>query len=741
MKKIIGHLVIENATGTRTPLPGSRVGVRVPGSLFDFKGRPLAFFLSLADGRFELSVVPSTVPVRQLEIVAYDKVGRELPFIAPGGASPGYVVTDDRRARIEDHSQEPEHDYGMFVIREADAKGLQATLGTGQALRYSEGNRVTTLMDRDAFTCAAAMMRKARQEVLVSQLFFAVPKQFASDPSAEKPSLLFDFDQPTPLDLKIPFPRRLRPGDSRPERALLSTACRGVDVRILLHAFTVPLFVKILAGALFFPLFGLGAIGLVHDLLGDDRFTDTDELKKYFGAANATNLKVQAFKQPVLSSGVLHAKLMMMDRDRMLSIGSPFGQSYVDRQDHAIDAWIRGSATGFPKHDAGFTMTGPVRTDFLETMRLFWNDAAEASEQLPAQMKDPVPLPADSASTILDEPEDGTCAVQLVRTLSCDQFDGMPQGEKGILEAYLRAIASAKEFIYLETQYFTNDAIGEGLVNALLSEPQLKVIVLLNIEPDVPTYPFKQRRLITRIRRAIGQTATGPQRFGVFTRWTHESVGERVVMKPADPTKPDPQTKDPRPRLLHVYIHAKAAIIDNTWATVGSANLDGLSLDSSLPSDILNGLFHRNEQRAIEVNGVFFDTKAPPGNVVDILRRKLWAEHLGFLKSDGTPDIAAGPLQIANKPAEGWLKLWSDRADAMLRHLIDTPAQSSSGKGSVLPWPKDNSTHKTPRDHIDALGVAPDRIYRVAPLTSTAKFDFKSGTWDLEKKNKARMDF
>ena len=133
----------------------------------------------------------------------------------------------------------------------------------------------------------------------------------------------------------------------------------------------------------------------------------------------------------------------------------------------------------------------------------------------------------------------------------------MPQGEKGILEAYLRGIASAKEFIYLETQYFTNDAIGDGLVNALLSEPNLKVIVLLNIEPDVPTYPFKQRRLITRIRRAIGQTPTGPQRFGVFTRWTHESVGERVTMMPSGSSEPDPQTKDPRPRLLPVYIHAK----------------------------------------------------------------------------------------------------------------------------------------------------------------------------------------
>ena len=31
-----------------------------------------------------------------------------------------------------------------------------------------------------------------------------------------------------------------------------------------------------------------------------------------------------------------------------------------------------------------------------------------------------------------------------------------------------------------------------------------------------------------------------------------------------------------------VYIHAKGAIVDDSWATIGSANLDGLSLDYNL---------------------------------------------------------------------------------------------------------------------------------------------------------------
>ena len=35
-----------------------------------------------------------------------------------------------------------------------------------------------------------------------------------------------------------------------------------------------------------------------------------------------------------------------------------------------------------------------------------------------------------------------------------------------------------------------------------------------------------------------------------------------------------------KPRLVDVYLHTKTAIVDNVWATVGSANLDGASMDT-----------------------------------------------------------------------------------------------------------------------------------------------------------------
>jgi len=130
-KEIIGYLVSEaDAAGSRqAPARVSRrcsftgIAVRVQGTGARIR-------VSEDGGRFQLNTrrAPS-LGVRHLEIVAYDKAGRELPFAASDADFPGYVVTDEGRARIEDRSEEPQQNYGEFIIREADAFGLLVTLG------------------------------------------------------------------------------------------------------------------------------------------------------------------------------------------------------------------------------------------------------------------------------------------------------------------------------------------------------------------------------------------------------------------------------------------------------------------------------------------------------------------------------------------------------------------------------------------------------------------------------------
>ena len=160
-------------------------------------------------------------------------------------------------------------------------------------------------MDRDAFMCAAAMMQKARQEVLISQLFFAIPEKFVANPATEKPSLVFDFDQPKPLDLKIPFPRPLRPGRQPPgTRAAAPLPAAVSTCASSCTRSPCRMFIRIAVGVLLFPYLIFKGLTKPWTLLGDD-LTDTDEVKRYFEAAAAPNLKVLPFEQPALSAGVI----------------------------------------------------------------------------------------------------------------------------------------------------------------------------------------------------------------------------------------------------------------------------------------------------------------------------------------------------------------------------------------------------------------------------------------------------
>ncbi len=707
---------------TNAPVIGATVKVYADSHLL---ARPLGSYEKTGNTPFTINfpqVYSSAHVDTKLTVVVTNSVGREI-----------YRKTD-----LDDNLGPGNKLNFDIAIPQLDFSGFLVTLLTGDTSPdqnspggwgVCQGTTVKFLMDHDAFAESAQLFQQARDSIYLSQLYFPLPKVFNQDAASEDTSLIFAFDNP-PLDAE-----NLRKEDAldlRPERLLIDAADRDVDVKVLLHAVQLPLFFKILAGVLLFPFVGTDCISLVKELLDAD-FTDADEVQSYFQQSGRKKLDAQPFLQPIIHTGVMHAKIMVADSARVVSIGSPYKQGYNDSHDHLIDAPMRGNEDEFPKHDAGFSAMGPVIQKFHETLELLWNNRSDNPDSSDAFPTWPPAVPDSHHGAGVPPLEgDAVCTAQVVRTLSAGRFKNPADGEKGILEAYLRAIDSAQDFIYLETQYFTDDNIGTALAQAMNrnSNKQLQTILVLNIRPDMPLYPFKQRRLIQRIREAIGYTNRDapPLRFGVFTRWTH---------------RPTTQGADQRPQILPIYIHAKAGLVDNSWATVGSANLDGLSLDSCLVGDYLNRIFEYlpgtpqlREQRAIELNLCMLNNVdgAPQSDAVDILRRKLWAEHLGYSSAPGTPDIDAEDLKT--RPADGWLQLWHDRARASLQQLIDSPTQPLTGMAQVLPWPDQNTTYKTPRAHIEALGI---KSYKVVPLKSTRAFDFKAGDW--KSGSQAEMDF
>jgi phosphatidylserine/phosphatidylglycerophosphate/cardiolipin synthase-like enzyme len=348
-------------------------------------------------------------------------------------------------------------------------------------------------------------------------------------------------------------------------------------------------------------------------------------------------------------------------------------------------------------HDLSMAVVGPAARDLSDTFRLYWNEDLPEQQKLPTLPEGLEPNPQTSG-------EDAIAKVQVVRTLSGKRFEVLKkESEKGILEGYLRAFAAAKHYIYLENQYFTDSVITDALVAALKKNSNLQLIMVVPIKPDLPTYPRRQAKRIEQLREA------GGDRVGVFTRWTYD------------------KRAGGRPWVAPVYIHAKGGVVDDSWATIGSANLDGLSLDYNL---LLSPLVF-GETTACELNlNMIPPSLGAVTQFAQLMRRRLFAEHLGIIDVNG--NLNPEDESLKKGPEHKWLtELWRSKAKLALEHVQQ--AKREDLHGFVLEYPKeDGGCLDTPRKHLAALGVTlkPFNAAVVRPITGSRKFHFSTGKWD-----------
>jgi phosphatidylserine/phosphatidylglycerophosphate/cardiolipin synthase-like enzyme len=175
---------------------------------------------------------------------------------------------------------------------------------------------------------------------------------------------------------------------------------------------------------------------------------------------------------------------------------------------------------------------------------------------------------------------------------------GLPLGEFTILESYVRALRAAERFVYIESQFLWSPELIE-LLSAKLREPRpdFRIVVLLPADPN------------------NGRDDTRGQ-LGVLVNAAKEGGDENRFLACALF----------QPRGTAVYVHSKAAIVDDVWLTVGSANLNEHSL------------FNDTEVNAV----VRFES------LVRDARLRLCSEHL-------EPDAEGDPCRVIDE-------LWRPRA-------------------------------------------------------------------------------
>ena len=629
--------------------------------------------------------------------------------------------------------------FDPITLKTGERDSRLATLGTGAPARVTQANAVRWLVDNEAAwgrvqdVIEFAGTHKGKLDVMQLQIDV---EDFSHAFRVEKPLIVLRFDPNAPLDAA--HRRLLNEKDVRIERSLLAQVQRGTELRIqipkmrldrrglavvgAITGLTLLLVVGALCSilvavilAVAVPIAGISTVlYLVEHRDFSTRF-GRRKLSRWFDQAIADLQSAPPTNPPapplgavrivdlrLRSNNVFHTK-MVVDRDvEAVLLGSPFEQHYFDSQ-HVLEEPRRGrDASKGPIHEMSVAVRGPAVGHLQEVFNSHWN-IAEPSDPLP-----PTPGLPDAPANLNDG--EFRCSVQVVRTFD-KMFAPATDGEKGVLEAYLRGFHFAERFIYIENQYFNNDTITQGLIDALKAKPKLEVILLLNPAPDMPMYLSWQQKAIQKIIDALGGEMPAKGRLGVFSTWTHASKQS---------------TGQSHPTLVDNYLHTKSALIDNRWATVGSANLDGVSLDflQYLPT-LLDG-----DVRNTETNVVVFDDVSPTVPAVDALRRRLWSEHLGLPETD-----------LADAPDKRWLPVWRQQADAKKAALtanLDTVVSSR-----VLEWPstsfeqrlcfcdrlRADRSHSTARVYLQELLKPKDVPAEIVASNGPGSYEFTYGAF------------
>jgi len=286
-----------------------------------------------------------------------------------------------------------------------------------------------------------------------------------------------------------------------------------------------------------------------------------------------------------------HEKLVIVDGEVAFVGGidlTHLGGDRFDSSEHPM----RGSL-GW--HDAATRLRGPAVADVAAHFADRWREVQ--GEALPDP---PPPAPA------------GDVEVQIVRTVPENVYDFLPHGDFRIVEAYTRALRSARRLVYLESQFLWSAQVVAILADKLRRPPHdaFRLVVLLPARPNNGADSTKGQ---------LGVLAAADDGAGRFIAATISARSGGLVGP--------------------LYVHAKIAIVDDTWLTVGSANLNEHSFfndtemnvvtcDSNLALQTRLRLWAEHLERPIE------EVSGDPARVIDELWRPIAIEQLERRRRD-----------------------------------------------------------------------------------------------------------
>lgn len=363
-----------------------------------------------------------------------------------------------------------------------------------------------------------------------------------------------------------------------------------------------------------------------------------------------------------------------------------------------------------PWHDIHSKLEGPIAWDVLYNFEQRWRKQAGRSRE--GALLDIVrnglgPVTA----TLEDDPE--TWNVQLFRSIDAGAAFGFPdtpeqaalQGlisgkdntiDRSIQHAYIDAIRRARNFIYIENQYFIGSAFAwddkqeSGAYNLIPMELVRKIVSKIEagerftVYIVIPLYPEGipdsvpvqeilawQRRTFKMMYREIANAFRAKRIYNqhpreylsVFCLGNRETKWPGEVVPTKEPVDAYYKAAQEHRRLM-IYVHSKMMIVDDEYIIVGSANINERSMDGARDSEIAIGAYQPHHLAAHH----------PASGQIHGFRMALWFEHTGFLHNSFLQPWSLECIHTVNKRAdELWAMFIQDTVVDLPGHLLTYP--------------------------------------------------------------------
>jgi len=277
-----------------------------------------------------------------------------------------------------------------------------------------------------------------------------------------------------------------------------------------------------------------------------------------------------------------HQKIAVIDDAMAFCGGIDITADRWDRREHLDDDPGRRRPTTRrrydPWHDATMALDGAAALALGDLARLRWEAATETRlDSVGISGGDPWP----------DELKPDFRDVDIAIARTRGEYGRWSQVRE-IEALFVDLIASARRFVYIETQYFASRIVAEA-IGRRLGEPDGPEFVVVNPKTGAG---WLDESVMGPARSELMKALERKDRYGRFRIYTPVTEGG-----------------------TDIYVHAKIMIVDDATLRVGSANLNNRSMGLDSECDVM-----------IDAR---LPANAGAGETIARLRTELLAEHLG----------------------------------------------------------------------------------------------------------------